>query len=72
LPGRSRILGNVFDGTADIGAAVQRALRTLQHFDALDVDGPHRLAFELLHVVGVEADTLHHFERAYAAHGDGR
>ncbi len=52
-------LGHVLDGAADRVAAVQRALRAAQHFEALDVvDVEHgALRPRHVHVVDVEADA---------------
>ena len=51
--------GHVLDRTADRVAAVQRALRAAQHFEALDVvDVEHRtLGAGHVHVVNVETDA---------------
>src|SRR6266436_3810479 len=72
LHGRRRFFGDVLDGTADIGPAVQGTLRALQDFDPLDVARPDDLSFEQLYVVHIEADALHDTEGADSPQGDVR
>src|ERR1700693_4901365 len=60
FPGTGRVLRYVLDGPAHIGAAKQSPLRTFQHFNAFNVDRSRDLPLEQLHIIGIEADTLHH------------
>jgi hypothetical protein len=55
----SEALGHVLDRAADGVAAVQRALRAAQHFDALDVEHVEHRALRAIDVdvVDIEADA---------------
>jgi hypothetical protein len=61
-----RILRDVLDGAADVGAAVQRTLWALQYFDALDIVRADDLSLEKLDIVHEEPDALHNSEGADA------
>ena len=57
------------DGPADVGAAVEYALRPLQHLDALEVAEAGRGVAKELHIIQVEAHPLGVAEGPQSAHG---
>jgi hypothetical protein len=58
---------HIFDCAADIAAAVESTLRSLQHLNVINILGAYSLPLELLHVIDVETDPLHDPESTYAA-----
>ena len=73
-----RLLGDQADGAAEAVLAEQRALRTAQHLDALEVEQVHGGAGEraVVHIVDVDADArirrVDELRRDDTAHADGR
>ena len=60
-------LCDVFDGAADVTAAVKGTLGALQYFNPLDVLETNGLTVKELHVIDIEADAADHPEGSDSA-----